>query len=223
MTASADPPLDQTASERPTLSTAPIAGPTQARLLDADVLTDFRAALATFEDEARGVLDSVGRKTSGTLRWLDDEAPLYWAQSQRKASDAISSARTALDMCKMRTVAGHRSSCIEEKQALARAKDREEFCHAQRNRVRGVAHAARHSVDELAGRLSQLERWLDGDLPKLQARLHRTAKAIEAYAATAPVRAAGARAPAQATQQEEKPFPAEDSAGRNEPSSEDSA
>lgn len=170
-------------------ASGPIGG-SSVQLLDADVLTDFRAALATFEDEAQAVLDSVSAKANATQRWLDEEAPLYWANSSRKASDSIASARIALEMCRLRTVAGHRSSCIEEKKALARAKDREEFCQTQRAKVRSASVDLRHEVDEMLGRLAQLQRWLDGDLPKLQARLHRTAKAVEAYASTPPVRAA---------------------------------
>ena len=170
---------------------------TAADLRSADVLTDVRAALATFEDEARAVLESIGMKADSTVRWLNEEAPFYWQNASRTANDKMAAARIALDICKQRSVAGHRPSCIEEKQALARSKERERFCHDQRSIVRSHAHNLRHEVDEAKTRLVMLQRWLDGDLPKLQARLHRLAVAIAAYAATPPVRA-GDTAPREA-------------------------
>lgn len=161
-------------------------GSFSARLLDADVITDTRAALATFEDEARSVIESVGMKSEATLRWLDEEAPRYWATSARQANESTAAARSALEICRQRTVAGHRSTCLEEKQALRRAKDREEFCRDQRTMTRATGTSLRQTVDELKTRIVQLERWLDGELPRLQARLHQTAVAVSAYTATRP-------------------------------------
>ena len=160
--------------------------PTAVELRSADVLTDARAALATFEDEARAVIESVARKSDATVRWLEEDAPHYWQGAQRKANENVSATRTTFDACKLRTVAGQRSACIEEKQAYMRAKERERFCEGQRRVVRGEATNLRHGVDELMVRIRLLQRWIDGDLPKLQARLHRTAVAIAAYTATKP-------------------------------------
>ena len=177
--APSDPP-------KQTAAAASGAGSPTARLLNADVITDTRAALATFEDEARSVIESVGMKSEATLRWLDEEAPRYWVTSARQANEATAAARSALEICRQRTVAGHRSTCLEEKQALRRAKDREEFCRDQRTMTRSTSTSLRQTVDELRTRIVQLERWLDGELPRLQARLHQTSVAVSAYTATRP-------------------------------------
>ena len=162
--------------------------PDEARLLSADVVTDLRAALMTFEEEARAVVDSVGAKSEATVRWLSEDAPRYWQTSQRQANDSVAAARIALERCRLRTVAGHRPSCIDEKVALRRSKERERFCTDQRVVTRSHATSMRQTVDELRAQIGLLERWLDAELPKLQARLHRTAGAVAAYAATPPVR-----------------------------------
>lgn len=166
---------------------SPVRSGESADLRSADVLADTRATLATFEDEVRSVIESVKMKSEATLRWLNEDAPHYWKTSSRQANEATAAARSALEICRQRTVAGHRSSCIEEKQAFVRCREREAFCGDQRVKTRSTATSLRQSVDELLTRVVQLERWLDGELPQLQGRLHKTAVAVAAYTATKPV------------------------------------
>jgi hypothetical protein len=82
----------------------------------------------------------------------------------------------------MRTVAGRRSSCIEEKVAYEKAKRRLAHCQEQIDRVRRWSIKIHHEVDEFRGRLAALRRLLDCEIPQALAFLENSAQALEAYA-----------------------------------------
>ena len=82
----------------------------------------------------------------------------------------------------MRTVAGQRSACIEEKQAFDRAKRRLQHCHDQLKFVKQWANKIRHDADEFRGRFGGLIAMLDGDLPKAVAALEKAILILESYA-----------------------------------------
>lgn len=86
----------------------------------------------------------------------------------------------------MRTVAGHRPSCIEEKQAHAAARRRLEHCREQIQRVKKWTIRLHHEANEFRGRLASLQRALEYDVPKLLALLQQTADILEQYAEIAP-------------------------------------
>ncbi|MFT2588664.1 hypothetical protein, partial [Escherichia coli] len=72
--------------------------------------------------------------------------PNYWREQERKAYDLVASTRVALETCRLRTVAGHRSECIDEKKAYERAKLRMEFVREKQALVRKwLVEAAREA------------------------------------------------------------------------------
>jgi hypothetical protein len=157
-----------------------------ARVESSDAIVDFRAALLTFLDEVRRAMESVHMKADRTLRWLDEDVPSYWHREEQRSYDAVNAARIALQICRTRTVAGRKSSCIEEKVEYRRSQERLEFCRAQKGRVRSTSIDAHHAADDFRARMARFERFVESDLPKLQALLHRTSVALDAYTATRP-------------------------------------
>jgi hypothetical protein len=145
-------------------------------------LRDFKAALSVFRDDSSSAIDMMLMELHRAIDWIEHDRPAYWQNETRKAFELVASTRTALNTCLMRTVAGHRSSCIEEKQAHAAAKRRLQHCQEQLDRIRRWAIKIRHEVDEFRSRLSVLRRRLDGDLPKSILLLDRMAMSLEAYA-----------------------------------------
>ncbi|MEZ6057685.1 MAG: hypothetical protein R3C01_13375 [Planctomycetaceae bacterium] len=146
------------------------------------VIREFRGAVQLFLEEAQGSLDAIAMEMQRAFAWVEEERPHYWERQSRRAFDQVAQARSALHTCTMRTVADHRPSCIEEKQALAAAKRRLEHCQEQMKRVQKWAVKIRHEADEFRGRLSGLRRLLENDLPELLAQLDQAATALEAYA-----------------------------------------
>jgi hypothetical protein len=148
-----------------------------------EALVHFRAAVAAFQDRAVAAVGSLRQETLRTLLWLEQELPRYWAEEVRRGFDRVAQARSAYESCRMKTVAGHRSACLEELQALRKAQRRLEYCQEQVEVVRRWSQRARDQADEFFGKIAPLERSLDQDLPRFLADLEQMIGALEAYLA----------------------------------------
>jgi hypothetical protein len=96
--------------------------------------------------------------------------------------ERLSQARTQLTTCQMRTVAGRRPACIEEKQAYERAKQRLQRCQEMVGCVKQWSVKLTHESDEFRGRMAALARCVENDLPRMIALIERTSAALERYA-----------------------------------------
>jgi hypothetical protein len=154
-----------------------------ARVTSLEALVDFRTALVTFRERGLSAVGSLGVESRRTLIWLEQEQPRYWAEEVRRGYDRVAAARQAYNACRLRTVAGHRSACLEEQQELRKAQRRLEYCQEQVNVVRQWSQRAREQADEFFGKVNPLERSLDHEVPLLIAALERMILSIEAYVA----------------------------------------
>jgi len=157
-----------------------------ANVRNIEAIREFRASLIVFMDDAVAAVDSMAREAQRALAWIEQDRPHYWEAQTRRAFDQVGATRTAYETCRMRTVAGRRSSCIEEKQAFEKAKRRLEFCHGQKERVQRWAVKTLRESDEFRTRLSRMRRLLESDVPKAIALLQETAEILESYAHIAP-------------------------------------
>lgn len=107
---------------------------------------------------------------------------MYWREQERRAYDGVASARVAYETCRMRTVGGRHSECIEEKVAFQRAKARLEYCQHKVEVVRRWNVEAGRQANEYRGRAAPLQRSLDEGLPNVLALLGRMIDSLEAYA-----------------------------------------
>ena len=153
-----------------------------ANVRDLDAIRLFRAALLAFSEEAEAAYQGLLMETQRSVDWIQSDRPHYWRIQVQQAFDLVAATRTALNRCQIMTVAGHRKSCIEEKQAHRHAKMRLQHCQEQVERVKRWGIKLRHDVDEFRGRLAGLRRMLDSDIPKALALLDKTASVLEAYA-----------------------------------------
>ncbi|WP_437201025.1 hypothetical protein [Planctomicrobium sp. SH664] len=162
-----------------------------AQVYDLGAIRDFRAKLMRFAEELDGALQSMRMESHRTFDWIDEDRPRYWEHESRKAYDLVNTTRTALKNCEMRGVAGHRPSCVEEKVAHQRAKQRLEHCHSQCERVKRWGLKLHHDVDEFRGRIAGVQRLLDVDIPEAIQLLTRTLTILESYAELAPPESPG--------------------------------
>lgn len=157
-----------------------------ARVESTEGLIDLRSALVQFGERTQGALSSLRQEARRTLRWLQDEQPQYWQAELRRAFDQVASTRIAYETCRMRTVAGHRSACIEEKVAHQRAQRRLEYVQQQIDVTRQWAIRASDQSNEFFGKLGPLERAVDYDVPRMIAFLEQLLAAIDAYVENLP-------------------------------------
>lgn len=152
-----------------------------AHIQSADVLQEVKTACALFLDRAESALGELRMRIDRMLSWIETERPAYWANQERIAYDRVGAARASLEMCQVRTINGHVPECIEQKVALRRAKERLEFCHAQRERVRHWAHQCQRHAEDFRSRTSGMSRMLESTLPEHLAELERQIAAIANY------------------------------------------
>ncbi len=146
-----------------------------------DALKDVRAALVKFQERATTAMGDLRQKIDRTVAWLELDRPNYWREQERRAYDLLASTRVALETCRLRTVAGRRSDCIEEKQAYERAKRRMEFVREKQQAVKKWMVESGREANEYRARTSSFLRTLDTDLPLMIAQLGRMIDAIEGY------------------------------------------
>ncbi len=156
-----------------------------ANIRSIEALVEFRAALIVFIEDASLALQTMTMELHKSYEWIEHERPYYWNAQVRRGFDQVSQTRAALESCRMRIVAGHRPSCMEEKQAYARAKQRLQHCQDQIKAVKQWANKVRHEADEFRGRMATLQALLEGDLPKAVATLENAISILESYSETA--------------------------------------
>ena len=165
-----------------------------AKVTEIAAVRAFKAALIEFQEEAASVLETLSMQLHRTLDWVEHDRPAYWTKQIQVGFERVSQARAALTTCQMRTVAGRRPACIEEKQAYERAKRRLQHCQQMVPRVKQWAIKLSHETDEFRGRMAAFARCVENDLPRMIALIERTSAALERYAEIAggPVEVAAA-------------------------------
>ena len=154
-------------------------------------IEDFRGALGRFQEEATGSISSLRQTVNRFLDYIEHDRPAFWREEQRKAFDALAQARSALARKQIITVAGHKAECIEEKQALERAKRRLETAQRKIEIVRQWNAKAHDAADEYSASVGRLDQYLVNDVPRMFALLDRILSSLEGYVSVAPPPAEG--------------------------------
>jgi len=156
-----------------------------ANVQSVEAVRDFRGSLLRFGEQGTGCLELLHAQLNRMIDWLDHDRPAYWQQQTRRGFDQVAEARQSLQRCQMRTVGDHRPACIEEKQALSRAKLRLEYCQQKIEAVRRCQRVVEEEANQFRGRCGELDGLLQRDLPRMTGLLDRILVSLEAYAAVA--------------------------------------
>jgi hypothetical protein len=154
----------------------------RANVRSLDSIQRFRPKVAQFEEDLGSALTSLRQEISRTLQWLDHDCPSYWQNQVRSGFDHVAEARTTLMRKQMITVAGHRSECIDEKKALAKAKQNLEIAQEKVQACRQWSIKAHHAADEYTARVGRVEQAVGKGLPRIKMMLDRMLAALESYA-----------------------------------------
>lgn len=152
-----------------------------AKVTSVDAIVEFRGALRSFEADAAQAILTLDEQSRRALNWLDNEAPAYWRQEIRRCSDLVARCRSELETCKMRTVAGQRSACLEEIQALRAAQHKYRLAEEKLEIVRKWSQRIRQELDDYRGRTMALRIALERDLPRTFGLIDRTISSLDAY------------------------------------------
>ncbi len=154
----------------------------RANVRSLDSVQRFRPKVSQFEEDLAAALTTLRVEINRTLQWIDHDCPQYWQNQVRTGFDRVAEARTQLTRKSMITVAGHRSECIDEKKALAKAKQNLELAQQKVQACRQWSIKAHHAADEYTARVGRVEQMVGKGLPRIKMMLDRMIAALEDYA-----------------------------------------
>lgn len=146
-----------------------------------EAIERFRAALAQFEKLAQGALDTLSAELQRTSTWLEQDCPHYWKEQEKLAGDAVQQAKLDVERCLIFAVTDERPACREERAALAVAKDRLTYCHDKQGQIKHWQGVMHHEMFEYSGRVGELRRILETELPAARAKLQLIVRRIVGY------------------------------------------
>ncbi len=152
-----------------------------AKVSSVEAVAKFYSAVRVFQDEADGALLALDQQLAKILAWYDYDVPHYWKEQVRRSFDEVARARAAYDTCRMRTVAGHRPSCYEEKEALAAAKRRLEYAQEKVEVAARWAGRLHKVIDEFRAQSGRFRQYVEVDMEKTASLLGRTVSSLESY------------------------------------------
>jgi hypothetical protein len=157
----------------------------QANVRSTEQLQDFRAALATFAEEALGALGTVDMEIRRTSRWLHDDLGVYWQGEIKRRREKLSIARAELSRRKMGQMYGRSTSHSEQKDAVEEAEKRLRDAEARAQKVKKWIPALQQAVMEYHSTSRRLEGLIGGEIPRAMVQLERVIDSLEAYLAVA--------------------------------------
>jgi lysyl-tRNA synthetase class I len=158
-----------------------IAMSSPAQVRSTDAIEALRASLLKFQQRVQIAVDVLDGELHRASNWVEHDRPSYWKQQTHDAEDAVHAAKLELERCLMMTVAGQRPTCREQKAALEAAKARRAYCQEKCESVRRWQRNFRHEQFEYDGRIGQLRRAIELDVPKAAALLQSILRRLEEY------------------------------------------
>jgi exonuclease VII large subunit len=153
----------------------------QARVHSLSSIESVRTALLAFVDQAGDALTELESEMRRVQDWLEHDRPRYWKTQVRLSIDQVHEAQQALQRCLMFPVANERPSCTEERMALKKAQARQSYCERKVERVRHWQQVVRHELFEYEGRISQMVRLVEADVPQAIGMLGKILRQLEEY------------------------------------------
>lgn len=158
----------------------------QADVKSIDTLAFVKGALAAFAHESGQAVSEVEIQGQRAVDWITVDQAAFWKAEVRRRTDQVNQARKDLEHCRtFKKVGDNAPSCIEEKKALEKAKQRLAHAEQKAEAVRRWTPVVQQQFRETCVRLVRFREVIDVDCPKAVAQLERMLKALDAYRQTA--------------------------------------
>jgi hypothetical protein len=152
-----------------------------AKVHSSEAIEAVRVALMAFAERVTDALGELSAELRRMTEWLEHDRPRHWANQMRLATDQEHEAQQALRRCLMFPIADERPSCYEERMALKKAQARLEYCREKVERVRRWQTEFQHELFEYEGRITQLTRAVEIDIPQAIGVLARIIRYLDEY------------------------------------------
>jgi hypothetical protein len=158
----------------------------QATVHSIDDLKDFRASLALYGEDTLGALGAVEAEVRRTVRWLEEERPVFWHEQIKRRREAVSLARGEVFRRNLQKRPGYTPPMSEQKEALRKAEASLQDAEKRLAIVRKWQPRLRQAVLEYHGTVQRLKDLAAADVPSAVNLLTRLIDALEAYLRVAP-------------------------------------
>jgi exonuclease VII large subunit len=165
---------------------------TSAHVQSLESIEAVRLAVAQFDEQVADALTELTAELRRMWEWLEHDRPKYWKAQVRKAHEKLHEAQQALHRCLMFPVTSDRPSCYEERLNLEKAQSRLAYCQEKNERVKHWQRTVQHELFEYTGRISQLVRLVEVDMPQALGVLTRIVRRLEDYQSLKAVQSPGA-------------------------------
>ena len=163
----------------------------QAAVHSIDELKNFRVALALYGEDTLGTLGSVEAEVRRTLRWIEEERPVYWQEQIKRRREQVAMARADVFRRNLQKRPGYSPPMSEQKEALRKAEASLQDAEKRLVMVRKWQPMLRHAVLEYHASVQRLKDLAAGEVPSGVNLLTRIIDALEAYLQVAPPSGAG--------------------------------
>jgi hypothetical protein len=151
-----------------------------------DALKEFRVALALYGEDTVEALGAVEAHVRRTLRWLQDERPVYWQEQIKRRSEKLQQAKAELFKKKLQQKPDYKPAMSEQIDNVRKAEASLEDAHKRLTMVRKWQPAFKQAALEYHGSIQRLKTLANNDVPSAVNLLTRIIDSLEAYVQVAP-------------------------------------
>ncbi len=155
---------------------------TQADVKSIDTLAFMKAAFGVFGHDSGQALAEVEIQGQRAVEWITVDQAAFWKAETRRMTELVNKAIKDLEYCRaFKKVGNNQPSCIEEKKALEKAKQRLARAEQKAEAVRRWTPLVQQQFRETCVRLVRFREVIDVDCPRAMAQLEKMLKALDAY------------------------------------------
>jgi hypothetical protein len=158
----------------------------QASVKSIDTLKELRVALALYGEDTLGAIGSVDAEVRRTLRWLQEEQPVYWQNQIKRRREEVSSARAEVFKKNLQKRPDYNPPMSEQKENLRKAEANLQDAEKRLAAVKKWQPLFKHAVLEYHASVQRIKDIAAGDAPRAVNLLSRMIDALEAYLRVTP-------------------------------------
>ncbi len=163
----------------------------QAAVRSIDELKNLRVALALYGEDTLATLGAVEAEVRRTLRWIEEERPVYWHDQIKRRREQVALARGDVFRRNLQKRPGHSPAMSEQKEALRKAEASLQDAEKRLVMVRKWQPLLKQAVLEYHANVQRLKDLAAGDVPSAVNLMTRIVDALEAYLQLAPPSGSG--------------------------------
>jgi hypothetical protein len=149
-------------------------------------LKDLRVALALYSEDTLGALGAVEAEVRRTLRWLQEERPVYWAEQIKRRREQVSAARAEVFKKNLQKRADYNPPMSEQKENLRKAEVSLQDAEKRLAAVRKWQPLFKQAALEYHASIQRLKDLSASDVPRAVNVLTLMIDSLESYLRVAP-------------------------------------